>query len=135
MRSFAEDTCLDLQGAFYGMGAPAAAATRLLKHLDSNDDTSEWLDSKGWYTSESLPFSRPAERPQGVTQIARAAQGLNSTKCGELLWTEGDIAARPGRLLRVEALLRALIGEFHRQDDTDIDPEFSVRLLLRQAAD
>ena len=56
-------------------------------------------------------------------------------KRGELEWSEDEITARPGRLLRVEALLRALVEEFHRQDDTDIDPEFSVRLLLRQAVD
>ena len=70
----------------------------------------------------------------GATQIARALQGFNSSKAGSKVWTDEEQAARPGRLLRVEGLLRAVTEEFHRQDDTDADPEFVVRLLLRQAA-
>ena len=69
----------------------------------------------------------------GATQTARAIQGFNSTHGGKKVWNDDEIAARPGRLLRVEGLLRAVTEEFHRQDDTDTNPEFSVRLLLRQA--
>ena len=134
MRAFAKATAKDLQGAFFGVGAAGAAATRLLDHLSTDDDIAEWLDDKGWHTFESLPFSRPAERSMGATQIARALQGFNSSKAGSKVWNDEEMAARPGRLLRVEGLLRAVTEEFHRQDDTDADPEFVVRLLLRQAA-
>ena len=41
MRAFAKATAKDLQGAFFGVGAAGAAATRLLDHLGTNDDIAE----------------------------------------------------------------------------------------------
>ena len=79
MRAFADATGTDLQGVFFGVGAADAAATRLLEHLNTDDDIAEWLDDMGWITFESLPFSRPAEASMGGAQVARAAQGFNST--------------------------------------------------------
>lgn len=63
------------------------------------------------------------------------ARAGDSNKRGELVWSANKVKARPGRLLRVEALLRALIEQLHRQDGREVDPEFGIRLLLRQAAD
>ena len=111
MRAFADATRTDLQGIFFGVGAAAAAATRLLEHMNTDDEISEWLDDQGWSTSESVPFSRPAECSMGNSQTTWAIQGFNSTCGGKKIWTKEEIAARPGRLLRVEALLRALIEE------------------------
>ena len=81
MRSFADDTCIDLQGVYYGLGAPAAAATRLLKHLNMNDDISEWLYDKGWRTFESQPLqARGAVAGRQPAHAGRAGPQLEQAR-------------------------------------------------------